>query len=349
MANNHKKINYGIVCKVNGKEYQVRVEGESLDNNCAVRKDAKSKTWVLDNPFSGLAIMNGFSTRKAAIETYNTEVKAKVKKLVESREFSGKLEYKNSLPVAVMGPDGEIVKPIEPKAEKKPTKSKSKPKKQEKPKAEKPEVEEPNVDELTAENIGEYAASILIWLCSSRRNAPNIVAAGYEAGAVTDEELLAYLTEGRMPNVHTFDEWKKAGKKVKKGEHAKFEALIWKHKTMVTGQMTAEKAEQMNRMIEGANYKEGDDIESENFIRVKAYFFTAEQVEEREELPPKQYDAEPIDLNNLPEGITMENKRRCVWLSGDTKEVKESIKAAGFRWSKKNKAWYKFQEQEVAA
>jgi hypothetical protein len=299
--------------------------------------------------------MKDFKTRKAAVEAYTTEVKKKVADLVKSKVFSGKLEYKNSLPTAVMGPDGEIVMPIEDKPKK--SKSKAKAKKAEKPaekkpaekKPEKQEVEEIDASKLTVENIGEYAASIVLWLRTNKRNAPNIVAAGYEAGAVTDAELFDYMMTGKMPNVHTFDEWKKLGMKVKKGEHAKFECLVWKHKTMVTGKMTAEDAERLNGMIEGADYKEGDDMESENFIRVKAFFFTEEQVEEREELPPKQYDAEPIDLDNLPEGVTMEVKRHCVWLSGDTKEVKESIKAAGFRWSKKSKAWYKFDDSEAAA
>lgn len=110
-----KKINYGVVIRHKGVAYQVRVEGEALDNNAAVRKDATSKSWVLDNPSSGMLVKGGFKSRKAAVEFYDENMKKKLAEIVAGGEFAGKVEFKKGLPVAFVGSDGDIVVPTEAK------------------------------------------------------------------------------------------------------------------------------------------------------------------------------------------------------------------------------------------
>ena len=41
------------------------------------------------------------------------------------------------------------------------------------------------------------------------------------------------------------------------------------------------------------------------------------------------------------EDVKKETKGSCTWISGNTRPIKEELKAAGFRWSKKNGAWYR--------
>lgn len=173
-----------------------------------------------------------------------------------------------------------------------------------------------NVNTLTEENITAYLPALLMSLANDKHNSSAIMAAGIEAGIIKPIQLLEYLQTGKMPAVHTFDVWKKAGFKVKKGEKAAFQARIWKHTEKVETD-TEEQAEE----------KKGHD-----FIRKTAYFFTAEQVEKMPEIKP---------LPDLPEDVKQETKNGCMWISGNTKPIKEDLKAAGFSWSKKNCAWYK--------
>jgi antirestriction protein ArdC len=142
----NKKINYTIVCKFDGEAVQVPVTGESIDKNCAVRKDRHTGEWVLDNPASGMKIMNGFKTRKAAVEAYDSEAKKKTAEAVKSKAFGDKKAAKKNLPIAKYDEDGNIVMEAK-KAEKKPA---------EKPVEDKPKKEpkHPTVD------WGEDAANV---------------------------------------------------------------------------------------------------------------------------------------------------------------------------------------------
>ena len=84
-------------------------------------------------------------------------------------------------------------------------------------------------------------------------------------GLYTEDEAIAIIEKcGALP-LHTFAEWKRHGMSVKKGEHAKLTCYIWK--------MKKEKAV--------IPMKDEDDIEVDerNFYKVKAFFFTADQVE----------------------------------------------------------------------
>lgn len=42
----------------------------------------------------------------------------------------------------------------------------------------------------------------------------------------------------------------------------------------------------------------------------------------------------------LFEGIKIELCGSWIWITGQTKEVKENLKSAGYRWAAKKKAWY---------
>lgn len=193
-----------------------------------------------------------------------------------------------------------------------------------------PAADEIDISTLTAENLADYLPALLMSLANDKHNASIILAAGIEAGAINPVALLEYFQTGRMPAVHTFDVWQKAGYQVRKGEVAAFTARIWKH-VEKTVKLSAEDAAAMNtgNMIEGIEYHEGDEIQRGNFIKKNAYFFTADQVTKNADLP------------DLPEDVKKESRGGCCWISGNTKPIKESLKAAGFRWSKKNGAWYR--------
>ena len=190
-----------------------------------------------------------------------------------------------------------------------------------------------DVSKLTAENIADYLPALLMSLANDKHNSSIILAAGIQAGVIPPAALLEYFQFGRMPAVHTFDIWKKAGYTVKKGEKAAFTARIWKF-TEKDITLTAEDAAAMNaaNVIDGIHYAAGDTISRGDFIKKVAFFFTAAQVEKTPELQP---------LPDLPEDVKKETRGGCEWISGNTRPIKESLKAAGFRWSKKNSAWYR--------
>jgi len=181
-------------------------------------------------------------------------------------------------------------------------------------------AKEIDVSKLTAENIADYLPALLMSLANDKHNSSIILAAGIQAGVIPPAALLEYLQTGKMPAVHTFDIWKKAGYIVKKGEKAAFMARIWKY------------TEKAKTETEEEQTKETEEKKSHDFIRKTAYFFTAEQVEKMPEIKP---------LSDLPADVKQETRSGCVWISGNTKPIKEDLKAAGFSWSKKNCAWYK--------
>lgn len=89
--------------------------------------------------------------------------------------------------------------------------------------------------------------------------------AAVESGIYTEAEAMAIIkARGALP-LHTFSEWKKHGMSVKKGEHAKLTCYIWKF----------DKKKAVIPMTEG----EDQEIDEERYYKVKAFFFTADQVE----------------------------------------------------------------------
>ena len=62
---------------------------------------------------------------------------------------------------------------------------------------------------------------------------------------------------------------------------------------------------------------------------------------------PEPAKPEPVEntlewLKRAHEGITVsrKNERACWWVSGNTKPMKEKLKAMGFKWAPKKKMWY---------
>ncbi len=134
-------------------------------------------------------------------------------------------------------------------------------------KAMKEEQKDVNVNTLTEENITAYLPALLMSLANDKHNSSAIMAAGVEAGIIKPVQLLEYLQTGKMPAVHTFDVWKNAGYRVKKGEKAAFQARIWKYTEKVKTETEEEQA------------KETEEKKGHDFIKKTAYFFTASIVD----------------------------------------------------------------------
>jgi hypothetical protein len=366
-----KKINYEIVGRFeNGSKYGVMskktVEGQQIDEYAAVRKSGKE--WTVDSYKTGIAIATGANTRKSAVEKYENMKEAvvkilededKMKKMMEQKAKAvpetelAKYEEKNITVLqdwridkiqheakktgCIVKQDGEHVK-IYGTAEmlqgvNELLKKWKENEMQENTKDTKPD--KIDVSKLNADNLKEYLPSLLMSLANDKHNSSIILAAGIEAGAINPEALLEYFQTGRMPAVHTFDVWKKAGYSVRKGEKHAFEARIWKYTEKKTGTYTEEEAAAINAMVvnaDGSKIEAGDEKISRDFIKKTAYFFTFAQVEKAPELQP---------LPELPEDVKQERRGGCCWISGNTYAIKDALKAAGFRWSKKNGAWYR--------
>jgi hypothetical protein len=374
-----KKINYEIVGRFeNGSKYGVMskktVEGQQIDEYAAVRKnDWKACPWTVDSFETGIAIIpTGCRTRKEAIEKYeemkNAVVKIlededKMKKMMEQKAKAvpetelAKYEEKNITVLhdwrkdkiqheakktgCIVKQDGEHVKiygtaamlhgvnELLKKWEDNEMKNETTATKDTKP-------EKIDVSKLNADNLKEYLPALLMSLANDKHNSSIILAAGIEAGAIPPVALLDYFTTGRMPAVHTFDVWQKAGYNVKKGEKHAFEARIWKYTEKKAGTYTEDEAAAINSMVVNADGSDmvqaGDEKTSHDFIKKTAYFFTFAQVEKAPELQP---------LPELPEDVKKESRGGCCWISGNTYAIKDALKAAGFRWSKKNNAWYR--------
>ena len=112
-----------------------------------------------------------------------------------------------------------------------------------------------DVSTLTAENIGGVSARAAdepLQTINTIRLSSFV--AGIEAGAINPVALLEYFQTGRMPAVHTFDVWKKAGYSVKKREKHAFEARIWKYTEKKTETYTEEEAAAINAMVVNADW-----------------------------------------------------------------------------------------------
>ncbi len=182
---------------------------------------------------------------------------------------------------------------------------------------------------ITEEGLFQVAA----WMLKGHDNRTLIMWAGIEAGIFTADDLSAYLWQSKMPAYHTFNEWKRNGYIVKKGSKAAFSCRIWDYKTSKKGTYTAEEAAAMNTMLinaDGSQIKEGDPKMSSDFYKFNAYFFGPDQVEK------VNYQA-----LNLPEDCTKRTEDGREIIEGNTKEIKEMLKAAGYQWHRKNKYWFR--------
>lgn len=163
------------------------------------------------------------------------------------------------------------------------------------------------------------------------RNSNLIMQAALDAGLLTPEMILAYLFYYKMPAFHTFNAWKDHGYIVKRGEKAAFSAKIWKYKT-TEHVITEKEAADLATYGEGLG-EAGDIIESGDYLMKTAYFFTADQVEK---ITRGQIDI-PADCKR-----TTQDGREII--SGNTRPIKEQLKAAGYSWDRKRAAWWRLAE-----
>lgn len=141
--------------------------------------------------------------------------------------------------------------------------------------------EEVKADVMSEIEAGNFAV-LLPMFAMRHDNAAAIMAAGIEAGAYSLADIKAYLTRGIMPAFHTFNEWKKAGYTVNKGEKAAFKAYIWKH---IDAAADPEEAE-------AENADEGKEA-APDFIRKVAFFFGINQVTKKER---KELNADGVKI-----------------------------------------------------
>ena len=147
-------------------------------------------------------------------------------------------------------------------------------------------------------------------------NKTRIMRAGAMAGAFSEDEISDYIWFGRMPDVHTFDEWNNRGRAVRKGEHKAFDAVIWVPKTQTAEVETEEGATEEERFT--------------NFYQHKAYFFRKDQTDEI-----------TFPHVDLPEDVFREVRRGVEYLTGNTRPIKDALKEANYKWSRKKSAWYR--------
>lgn len=92
-----------------------------------------------------------------------------------------------------------------------------------------------------------------------------IVNAAVEAGIFTEDEVKARLEAGQDLPLHTYQEWKRMGYQVRRGETAALKCDIWRFK--------AEK--------QAVETKDGDEqeIDMSHYYKKTAFFFTEAQVD----------------------------------------------------------------------
>lgn len=134
------------------------------------------------------------------------------------------------------------------------------------------------LNDITPENFTEIIFSIF----QGKTNTDLIMIAGFESGVYGYNDLMNYLTDGIIPNYHTFATWKKNGYIVRKGQKAAFKADIWKY-TEKKGTMSQEDADKLNAIMTGPNgeklYKAGDETTNSRYIKKLSFFFGPDQVE----------------------------------------------------------------------
>lgn len=81
----------------------------------------------------------------------------------------------------------------------------------------------------------------------------------------SEEEINEYIDQGTMPPVHTYKEWQRLGRQVRKGETAAMKIKIWKRKkwtskedreAIADGTMSAEEIRPGFRLVPAAFFLE---------------------------------------------------------------------------------------------
>ena len=196
-----------------------------------------------------------------------------------------------------------------------------------------PEAPEINPDKITPDNFKEFIPSIILGLFNSRKNADIIAAAAFTAGIYGYNEFIDYLNKKPLPELLTFDQWARNGYNVKKGEKCRLTAEIWKYieKSETLSAARADEINKNNSMMEGGRvYKAGDVIKTGDYITKTAYLFTADQVEK---ITYKAVE--------LPEDCEKYTEGGREYIKGNTRPIKDALKAAGYKWHKTRGVWYR--------
>lgn len=320
----YKKVNYMVVMMetATGKFHAEPVTGYTRDDipGLAIRKHTggtwAAAPWTVDNIEYGCSVVGtGSATRDAAAAAV-LEVSEKINRvLADPARVADLMKRKKAAEmncrVDEVPADPEPEKEPEPAAEVKVPEVKAAPVPE--------KIPAPVVTD--AEKVRAAWDNIITWLHMDKHNGPAVLAAAMSAEKVTADEVLNYLQRGTLPPVHTFDAWKDQGRTVRKGEKAAFAAYIWKYTRDGKKDADAETETDAETIPAGPD-----------FIRKKAYFFRIEQTE----------TAAPVaGLETVPDGCKLETVNGCRWISGDTRKHKETLKAAGYRWSNKRGAWYR--------
>lgn len=289
--------------KKNSKEQPEITATLDPESGAAYYKDPESGLYIAIDYASGLKIGEG-KTRKAAA-AFVADHMVQIENVRKSDKYAAGIINGKTEPEA---------EPVQEETQPEPEASEPKKVQEEKPE----EVKKSVMDEVKA---GDFSA-ILQMLGTNRSNTAAIIRAGILEKVFTVPEMVTFLETGRAPNYHTFDVWKKAGFTVRKGEKAAFKAAIWKY--TADGGKDAETETE----TDAEEVKAGPD-----FIHKVSYFFGPSQVEK---LEVKK------DLETVPDGCKLEVVKGVKWISGNTKKHKDTLKAAGYRWSSKRGAWYRF-------
>lgn len=103
--------------------------------------------------------------------------------------------------------------------------------------------------------------------------------------------------------------------------------------------------------LEGKARAQGLDVEATvtEHADVTAVEFAPRKAEEPETIEPEEVKAqEAVTIETVTERfrgktnimVMQKNARACIWVEGDTKPIKEDLKAMGFKWAPKRKGWY---------
>ena len=160
-----------------------------------------------------------------------------------------------------------------------------------------------------------------------------IIANALKARGMTDDQLQQLMDayRGDLP-FHTLPEWNRRGYRVKTGEKAFLICDLWKH-TSKPSKATIQAAEEAGKAAPET---------SPHFYKKTSYVFSFSQVEKAPPVPDLATLRQ--QLQNLPGLIfTVKGEKTAspvVWLTGDTAQHKDTIKANGGQWSAKKSAWY---------
>lgn len=166
----------------------------------------------------------------------------------------------------------------------------------------------------------DTALFLIIATCNMNLNRSIIFYAATEAGLINPADVSRIITgKKKMPTFRTFNEWQASGYGVKKGEHAAFTAYIWKpinKKRKATDAELEKDSDLLNIDADGF-------INYEKFYKVKAFYFGLGQVEK---ITIKELESIPNDCERITrDGIEI--------IKGNTKPIKNDLKAAGYKWS----------------